>query len=81
MALVNLAGRKKKKRMNSNQSTQIGLASIVVMARGDRRQIHLIINKSALKEILLHHQEDFLDLKGIILKLSNSVKKMEKEER
>lgn len=79
MALVNLA--EKKKRMNSNQSSQIGLASIVVMARGDRRQIHLIINKSALKEILLHHQEDFLDLKGIILKLSNSVKKMEKEER
>lgn len=67
--------------MNSNQSTQIGFASIVVIARGNRRQINLIINKSALREILLHHQEDFLGLKGIILKLHNSVKKMEKEER
>lgn len=57
--LSHLAREKKKKRMNSNQSIQIGLASIVVIARGDGRQIHLIINKSALKEILLHHQEDF----------------------
>lgn len=75
MVLGNLA---EKKEWIATRTHRIGLASIVVIARGDRRQYKFNNNKSALKEILLHHQGDFLGLKGIILKLSNSVKKWKK---
>lgn len=74
MVLGNLA---EKKEWIATRTPRIGLASIVVIARGDRRQ-YKFNNKSALKEILLHHQGDFLGLKGIILNLSNSVKKWKK---